>query len=131
MLVMNFRVFEWLFKGKREPLMDHLYRDYNASFVWGWESSQKEQLDSMRPKFLTYTKAWDDYSGHQDVFARQAIGVIFGDQNAAGALQASFWLITYADRTMKEFTKIAESVDRILLESQTVVTPVQTGVPGN
>jgi len=128
MLVMNFWVFEWLLKGKRQPLMDHLYRHYNASFVWGWESSQKELLESMRTKFKTYDKAWDDYSGHQDIFARQAIGIIFGDQYAQGAPQAAFWLITYADQTMKDFTKIVESVDRILPDSQAPVTPVQTGV---
>ena len=122
MLVMNFWAFEWLFKGKRQPLMDHLYRHYNSSFVWGWESSQKELLDSMRAKFKTYDKSWDDYSGHQDIFARQAIGIIFGDQNVAGALQASFWLITYADQTMKDFTKIVESVDRILTDSPEAVT---------
>jgi len=131
MLVMNFWVFEWLFKGKRQPLMDAVYRHYNASFVWGWESSHKELLESMRVKFKTYDKSWDDYSGHQDIFAKQAIGIIFGGQNAPGAPQASFWLITYADQTMKDFTKIVESVDRILINSPTVVTTVQTGVQGN
>ena len=131
MLVMNFWAFEWLFKGKRQTLMDHLYRHYNASFVWGWESSHKELLESMRVKFKTYDKSWDDYSGHQDIFAKQAIGIIFGNQDAPGAPQAAFWLITYADQTMKDFTKVVESVDRILIKSQTVLTPVQTGVQGN
>ena len=131
MLVMNFWAFEWLFKGRRQPLLDHLYRHYNASFVWGWESSHKELLESMRVKFKIYDKSWDDYSGHQDIFAKQAIGIIFGGQNAPGAPQASFWLITYADQTMKDFTKIVESVDRILINSPTVVTTVQTGVQGN
>jgi len=114
MLVLNFWIFEWLFKGKRPELMEHVFRHYNASFVWGWESSHKELLDSMRVKFKTYDKAWDDYSGHQDVFARQAIGIIFGDQNVAGAPQAAFWLITYADQTMKEFAKVQESVEKLL-----------------
>jgi hypothetical protein len=114
MLVMNFWALEWLFKRKRPALMERVYRHYNASFVWGLESSQKEQLDSMRLKFKTYDKAWDDYSGHQDVFARQAIGIIFGGEQIAAAPQAAFWLITYADGTMKDFAKIGESVDRIL-----------------
>ncbi|HWR97626.1 MAG TPA: hypothetical protein VN317_04325 [Candidatus Methanoperedens sp.] len=113
MLVLNFWVLEWLFKGQRPELMEHVFRHYNASFVWGWESSHKELLDSMRVKFKTYDRAWDDYSGHQDVFARQAIGIIFGDQNVAGAPQAAFWLITYADETMKEFAKVQESVERL------------------
>lgn len=114
MLVMNFWVFEWLFKGKRPELMERVYRHYGTTFVWGWESGQKELLDSMRGKFKTYDKAWDDYSGHQDIFARQAIGIIFGDQNVAGAPQAAFWLITYADRTMKDFAKVQESVGKLL-----------------
>ena len=113
-LVLNFWVLEWLFKGKRQGLLEGVYRHYNDSFVWGWESSRKELLDSMRVKFKTYDKAWDDYSGHQDVFARQAIGIIFGDQNVAGAPQAAFWLITYADETMKEFTHLQRSAEKIL-----------------
>jgi hypothetical protein len=116
-LVMNFWILESLFKRKRQDLMDHLFRHYNTSFVWGWESSHKELMDSMRGKFKTYDRAWDDYSGHQDVFARQAIGIIFGDQNAAGATQAAFWLITYADRAMKDFAEIKKSADLLLRDT--------------
>ena len=114
LLVMNFWVFERHFRGKMQPLLDHLYHHHNASFVLGWESSREKLLDSMRVKFRTYDQAWDDYTGHQDIFGRQAIGIIFGDQNVASAPQAAFWLITYADRTMKEFTKIEASVNQIV-----------------
>jgi hypothetical protein len=114
MLVMNFWMLEWLFKGKRQELMEGVYRQYSSSFVWGLESGHKELLESMRGKFRTYDKAWDDHTGHQDVFARQAIGVIFGEKGCAAAPQASFWLITYADETMKAFAAVKESVDRLL-----------------
>jgi hypothetical protein len=117
MLVMNFWVFEWLFKAKRQAVMDHLYRRYSASFVWGRESTHKELMDSMSAKFRTYEKAWDDYSGHQDVFARQAIGIIFGGQQIATAKQAAFWLIIYADQTMKNFTEIKKSADLLLRDT--------------
>lgn len=117
MLVMNFWIFEWLFKGKRQEVMAHLYHHYNTSFIWGWESSHKELMDSMRVKFKTYDKAWDDVSGHQDVFARQAIGIIFGGVQIAAARQAAFWLIVYADRTMKDFIELVKSVD-VLLKDQ-------------
>jgi hypothetical protein len=113
-LVMNFWILESLFKGKRQALMDRVYRHYNNSFVWGWESSGKELMDSMRGKFKTYDKAWDDYSGHQDVFAGQAIGIIFGSKQIAEAPQAAFWLISYADQTMKDFAEIKRSVDALL-----------------
>jgi hypothetical protein len=116
LLVMNFWILEWLFKGRRRELMEGVFRQYGTSFVWGLESGQKELLDSMRGKFSTYDKAWDEYSGHQDVFARQAIGIIFGDQNVAGAPQAAFWLITYADQTMKDFTPLRKAVDALLGE---------------
>ena len=85
-----------------------------TSFVWGWESSHKELMDSMRAKFRTYDKSWDDHTGHLDVFARQAIGIIFGGRQIAAAPQAAFWLISYADQTMKDFAKIRDSVDRLL-----------------
>jgi len=118
MLVMSFWVFEWLFKGKRPEVMDHLYRHYNASFVWGWESSHKELMDSMRVKFRTYDKSWDDFSGHQDVFARQAVDIIFGGKQIAAARQAAFWIIIFADQTMKDFAEIRKSVDLLLPDKE-------------
>ncbi len=114
MLVMNFWILEWLFKGKREALMEQVYRHYSTSFVWGWESGHKELLESMRGKFKTYDKAWDDHTGHQDVFARQAIGIIFGGKQIAEAPQAAFWLISYADQTMKYFSEVRKSVEPLL-----------------
>jgi len=117
MLVMNFWVTERLFKGKRQELMDHLYGRYHSSFVWGRGSTAEELMNAMRGKFRTYDESWNDYSGHQDTFARQAIGFIFGDQKSPGAPQAAFWLISYADRTMKAFTHLGRSVD-LLLEEQ-------------
>ena len=117
MLVLNFWVFERLFKGKKPALMDHLYRRYTVSFVWGRESSHQELMDSVRGKFRTYDQAWDDYSGHQDVFARQVIGIVFGGQQIAAASQAAFWLISHTDRTMKDFAEIKKSVDLFLKEN--------------
>jgi len=116
LLVMNFWILETLFKGRRPRVMDSVYNHYNTSFVWGGESSPKELMAAMREKFLTYDRSWDEYSGHQDVFARQAIGIIFGDQEVAGAPQAAFWLISYADRTMKDFAALSKSVDPLLEE---------------
>jgi hypothetical protein len=115
-LVMNFWALAWVFKGKRRELMERVYRQYGTSFVWGWESGQKELLESMRGKFRVYDQAWDDYSGHQDVFGRQAIGIIFGDPGVAVAPQAAFWLITHADEAMKNFAAVRESVDQLLRE---------------
>ena len=114
MLVMSFWVFEWLSKGKHQGLMDLVHRQYSTSFVWGRESSHEELTNSMREKFRTYDEAWDDYSGHQDVFARQAVGIIFGGRRVAPSSQAAFWLISHADRTMKGFAEVKRSVDRLL-----------------
>jgi len=114
MLVLNFWIFEGLFKGGRRGLMEHVYRHYYGSFVWGWESSHKELLESIKRKHRVYENAWDDYSGHQDIFAQQAIGIIFGDREQVAVPQASFWLITYTDKTMKEFAEIGKSVDTLL-----------------
>ena len=115
-LVMNFWVLAWLFKGRHQHLQAQVHRHYTISFVWGRESSGRELLDTMRAKFQDYDKAWDDYSGHQDRFARQAIVIIFGGRQIAAAPQAAFWLISYADRTMKDFARIGKSVSRIMGE---------------
>ena len=117
MLVINFWIFERLFQGKRSALTDHLYRHYSTSFVWGRESSRKELLEAMRGKFKAYDKAWDDYSGHQDAFAREAIGIIFGGEQITEEPQAAFWLISHADRTMNGFARVKTSVDQLLKET--------------
>lgn len=116
LLVLNFWTLESLFKGRRQKVMECLYRHYHSSFVWGLGATRKELPDSMRGKFLIYDETWDDYSGHQDAFARQTIGIIFGDRQIPGAAQAAFWLISYADRSRKDFTAIRKSMDRFLKE---------------
>lgn len=114
LLVMNFWVLERLFKGQRQELLDHLYRQHHSSFVWGRESSREELTLAVREKFRTYEASWNDHTGHQDVFARRAIDIIFGDRNVPGAPQAAFWLISYADATMKDFARVGKSVDQLL-----------------
>jgi hypothetical protein len=117
MLVMNFWALERLFRGRRQALMDHVYRRYRTCFVWGCESGRKELLESMRTKFTAYDEAWDDYSGHQDGFARRALAIIFGGKPIADASQAAFWLISHADRTMKDFTEVRRSVNLLLRDA--------------
>lgn len=114
MLVMSYWVFAWLFRGKQPALMDRLQHHYATSFVWGRDSPPQELLDALRGKFKAYDETWDDYSGHQDVFARQAIGYLFGGRRTGEERQAAFWLITYADRTMKDFAKVATAVGLLL-----------------
>jgi hypothetical protein len=114
MLVMNFWILERILKGKRPTLLERAYRHYSASFIWGRESPQQELMAALRGKFRIYDRSWDDHTGHQDVFARQAIGIIFGDQECAEPAQAAFWLITHADRTMKDFAEVRKSVDQLL-----------------
>jgi len=120
MLIMSFWVFEWLCKGKQQELMDLVYRRYTTTFVWGRDSSHKELTDSMREKFRTYDEAWDDYSGHQDLFARQAIVIIFGGRKIEEAAQAAFWLISHADRAMQDFAEVIKSADVLLKHSAPV-----------
>ena len=114
MLVMNYWVLERLFRDRWPELMAHLCRRYAESFVWGRESPPDELAAALRAKSRGYDSAWDDYTGHQDAFARQAIDVIFGGRQVAAAPQAAFWLISYADRTMKDFSEVRGSVDRLL-----------------
>lgn len=114
MLVLNFWTLERIFEGRREELLDHLYRRYGSSFVWGREASHAELMTALRVKFRTYDTSWDEYTGHQDVFARQALGIIFGGRHVPDSPQAAFWLISYAAGTMKDFTRVRKSVDLLL-----------------
>jgi hypothetical protein len=117
LLVMNYWILERTFQGKRPALMAHVYGQYNNSFIWGLEQPHKELLDSMRGKFRTYERSWDEHTGHQDVFARQAIGIIFGERGCAEVPRASFWLISHADQTMKDFAEFAGSLDQLLQDA--------------
>lgn len=114
MLVLSCWVLAWQFRGEQPALMDHLHHHYATSFVWGRDSPPRQLLDALRGKFKAYDEAWDDYSGHQDVFARLAIGYIFGGRQTGEERQAAFWLITYADRTMKDFARVTTAVEQLL-----------------
>ena len=114
MLVMSYWVFAWLFRGKQPALMDRLHHHYVTSFVWGRDVVAPGVARRAARKFKAYDEAWDDYSGHQDVFARQAIGSIFGGRRTGEERQAAFWLITYADRAMKDFAKVTAAADLLL-----------------
>jgi hypothetical protein len=126
---MNFWALERLFKGRRRALMNQVYDRYSTSFVWGWESGRSELVDSMRAKFTAYDEAWDDYSGHQDGFARQALAIIFGGTPVAEAPRAAFWLISYADRTMKDFTEVGKSVNLLLQDAAGTLRSVPPRFP--
>ena len=113
MLVLNFWIFEKLFDDKKRSIFDAMYSTYSSSFTWGWESSHKELLDSIREKHRRYHNNWDELTGHQDLFGEKVTGILFKATQGVPVAQTSYWIIDYTDRTLKKFQYIKNDVDML------------------
>lgn len=112
-LGLNFWVFEKLFDEKKRTILDAMYSTYSSSFTWGWESSHKELLDSIKEKHKQYHNNWDELTGHQDLFGERVTRILFGTKQNVPLLETSYWIIAYTDGTIKEFQHIKKAVDML------------------
>lgn len=107
-MIINFWIVDKVFSGKkRDLLMNEIYNAYNNSYFPSYGHAQAVDFNSLSAIFKKYYSAWDELSGHQDNFGVKAGERICESNNIkAPSYQISFWMISYADDTMKTFEKI-------------------------
>lgn len=107
-MIINFWIIDKVFSGnKRELLMNEIYNAYNNSYFPSYGHAKAIDFNSLSVIFKKYYSAWDDLSGHQDQFGIKAGERICESDNIkVPSAQISFWIISYADDTMKTFDKI-------------------------
>lgn len=105
MMMINFWIVDKTLSQGGEILMSEVYSKYLEHFI----SPEKDFEDAVSVRFRAYNNTWNDHTGHHDEFGIKASQNIFGRGTNIPFPQTSFWIITYADRTMKTFKKLCKA----------------------
>lgn len=103
MLIMNFWIVDKVFSKHMKHLSGIVLARCQVLFP---HSGEKFAL--VPDRFRRYYDSWDDHTGHQDLFAQEAGKILFGDTPYMEK-QAAFWLIIYADKTVKALKKVRKA----------------------
>jgi len=96
--------------------MDQVYDRYSTSFVWG--GSRAAQIWWIRcARNSPRTTRRGRLLRPPGRLRPSGLAIIFGGTPVAEAPRAAFWLISYADRTMKDFTEVGKSVKLLLRDA--------------
>ena len=104
-LIMNFWMMDKVFSKIRKDLAERMHHHY-----FGCMPDIAERTALLSKKFKTYYSAWDDYTGHHDEFGIKVGEALFGKESKHPERQASFWIISYADDSIKKFKKIRKEL---------------------
>jgi hypothetical protein len=103
-LILNFWMMDKVFSKVRKDLAEKMHQHY-----FGCLPDIAERTAALSKKFKTYYAAWDDYTGHHDEFGKKAGEVLFGKEGTYPERQVSFWIISYADDSIKKYKKIRKA----------------------
>jgi hypothetical protein len=104
-LMLNFWMMDKVFSKIRKDLAEKMHHHYFASLP-----DIADRTASLPKKFKTYYGAWDEYTGHHDEFGKKVCEALFGKGSAYPERQVSFWIISYADDSIKKYKKIRKAL---------------------
>ncbi|MBI5632045.1 MAG: hypothetical protein HZA15_00970 [Nitrospirae bacterium] len=99
-LIMNFWMMQKVFSKYIKDLAEKMHMHYFGSL-----SDIAERKAALKPKLKTYSLCWDEYTGHHDEFGLKVGEILFGKGAAYPEKNVSFWIITYADDSIKKYKK--------------------------
>jgi hypothetical protein len=106
-MAVNFWALEKVFAGKCGALMSRVYDIYQRSFH-GLRTGDGSVPEWIAGRFSAYNAAWNDVTGHQDVFGRRVAEHIFPQGQAFSVPETSYWIIEYAHEVLEDFREIRE-----------------------
>lgn len=89
--------------GKKKTITEEINACYLSRNVSN--SDIETETRALKERCDAYDDSWDDVSGHQDIFGRKVAEFIFDNDKNRLRPDVTFWLILYADSTMKSFEK--------------------------
>ncbi|MBI5848409.1 MAG: hypothetical protein HZB31_10765 [Nitrospirae bacterium] len=101
MLIINFWMMDKVFSKYMKDLAENMHAHYFGSL-----SDIEERKTALAPKFKAYYLCWDEYTGHHDEFGLRVGEVLFGKEAVYPEKNVSFWIITYADDSIKKYRKL-------------------------
>jgi hypothetical protein len=104
-LIMNFWMMDKVFSKTSKDLAEKMHHHYFGSLP-----DIAERTMVLSKKFKTYYAAWDDYTGHHHEFGIKVGDALFGEGSGYPERQISFWIISYADDSIKKYKKIRKTL---------------------
>lgn len=89
--------------GDKPAVIEEMHRNYAESF--NLIETFSEDKYSLLKRYETYTDAWDEVWGHQDMLGLEVARYIFGNREEILRPDITFWLISYLDDAIKTFEK--------------------------
>ncbi|MBI5074124.1 MAG: hypothetical protein HZB62_02975 [Nitrospirae bacterium] len=99
-LIMNFWMMQKVFSKYMKDLAEKMHMHYFGSL-----SDISERKAALTPKLKAYSLCWDEFTGHHDEFGLKAGEILFGKGSSYPEKNVSFWIITYADDSIKKYKK--------------------------
>ncbi len=99
-LIMNFWMMQKVFSKYMKDLAEKMHMHYFGSL-----SDISERKTALIPKLKAYSLCWDEYTGHHDEFGLKVGEFLFGKGSSYPEKNVSFWIITYADESIKKYKK--------------------------
>ena len=65
-----------------------------------------ERRAALVSKMKDYNLCWDEFTGHHDEFGIKVGEMLFGKDSEFPVRQVSFWIISYADDSIKAFRNL-------------------------
>ncbi|MCI0469534.1 MAG: hypothetical protein L0Y62_05650 [Nitrospirae bacterium] len=102
-MLINFWMTDKVLGEKGKAVMDEIVRNYSGAFHISGVSGD------IPDRFSAYYNSWNEHTGHHDEFGIKASRNIFGRESDIPFAQASFWIISYADKTVKAITEFKKT----------------------
>jgi len=98
---MNFSMMEKVFLKYLGKIAEKMHAHY-----FGALSDIDERTAALVSKIKTYNLCWDEFTGHHDEFGIKVGETLFGKDSDFPVRQVSFWIISYADDSIKSFRNV-------------------------
>ena len=101
-LIMNFWMMEKVFlKYLGEKMAEKMHSHYFGSLP-----DIADRTAALPLKLKSYNLCWDEFTGHHDEFGIKVGETLFGKDSEFPVRQVSFWIISYADDSIKSFRNV-------------------------
>jgi hypothetical protein len=101
MLIMNFWMMEKVFSRYIKHVAEKMHLHYFGSLP-----DIAERAEALTSRLKAYNLCWDEYTGHHDEFGLKVGEIIFGKEAVYPTKSVSFWIITYADASIKKYKRV-------------------------
>jgi hypothetical protein len=104
-VTVNFWALEKLFGAKHAGLVARVLDNYARFFHHSPKGNVPQWIAE---RFTVYTGAWNDVTGHQDLFGRRVAEHIFPQGQAFSVPETSYWIIEYAHDVLDDFREMRD-----------------------